>query len=127
MPYKGDKKREYQAVWRNKRRAMWIAQNGPCKSCGSMYKLEIDHIDRDTKDFKASSLWNRRAEVRMRELAKCQVLCYDCHKDKSIKESSIAEYHGTGAGWSNRKCRCDLCREYHRNAVAEYRSRTGKR
>lgn len=84
MPYKDPaRQREFQRLWMAKRRSDWIAQNGPCVTCGSSENLEVDHIDPKTKCMSPRAIWSRRAEDRMAELAKCQVLCRGCHSAKT--------------------------------------------
>lgn len=73
--------RKYQKAWLQKRRKQWILENGPCVKCGSDKKLEVDHIDPATKTTKA--VWSWKHDRRMEELAKCQVLCHCCHKEKT--------------------------------------------
>lgn len=108
--------REYQLKWMHKRRNEWIKANGPCQECGSSDRLEVDHIDESKKEFHVTQIWSRKAEVREKELAKCQVLCYDCHKKKTIEFLSKEYEHGTHNAYS-RGCRCDACtvaqREYN--------------
>ncbi len=70
------------ASLKQRRRNEWIAQHGPCP-CGSTDQLEVDHIDPSQKAISISDVWTRCAEVREAELAKCQVLCYKCHKAKT--------------------------------------------
>jgi hypothetical protein len=67
-------------------RAEWIAANGPCRQCGSKERLEIDHKNPDDKV--SHAVWSWRKEKREAELAKCQVLCYKCHKRKTAKQMS---------------------------------------
>lgn len=93
MPYKDkNKQKEYQLEWIKKRRTFWFAENGPCKHCGSWKKLELDHIN--PKDKISHSIWSWCDERRNKELAKCQVLCYDCHLKKSSKERCKGEQSG---------------------------------
>jgi predicted XRE-type DNA-binding protein len=71
------------------RRNAWLLANGPCKKCSSWEQLEMDHIDPKTKNRKESrysKLWKLKESRRNIELAKCQVLCYNCHNEKSRKE-----------------------------------------
>ena len=91
-----DRNRRMQETYRQ-RRAEWLATNGPCTRCGSWDDLQVDHIDPTTKDPMLTksgnpngrrSLWRWSAERRAIELAKCQVLCADCHKVKSRAEES---------------------------------------
>lgn len=112
MAYSGEKKKEYQRQWKQKRRVQWLEENGPCVLCGSDEDMQIDHIDPDQKvDHK---IWSWSKARREAELAKCQILCYSCHKKKTEKERRPP--HGTNSRYTSKKfrCRCDLCREAHR-------------
>jgi 5-methylcytosine-specific restriction endonuclease McrA len=109
-----------------RRRLAWIAeQGGVCVKCGSTDRLEIDHIDRSTKTLNPYNIWHRRQEVRDEELAKCQVLCYECHKAKTRIETH--QWLGTtdhGRTWSYTKgCRCSLCTAAWKEYLADLRER----
>lgn len=79
----GDAKREYQRKHLEARRAEWIDENGPCAKCGSDSSLEIDHKDSKTKEYFVGRIWSASKARREAELAKCQVLCHDCHIQKT--------------------------------------------
>lgn len=69
------------------RRDAWIKANGPCQHCGSSERLEVDHIERESKTHHRIWSWSlARREV---ELAKCQVLCHICHKMKTAAENGV--------------------------------------
>lgn len=93
--------RAYQREWIRQRRARWLAENGPCQFCGSIDRLEVDHIDPALKI--SHNLWSWSAPRREAELAKCRVLCYSCHKKRH--ECS----HGTRRRYSVFRCRCAAC------------------
>lgn len=125
MPLSGEAKREYQRRWVAKRRQDWIdSQGGCCAKCGSVDRLEVDHIDRSTKKYRPADIWSRSAKVREEELAKCQVLCYDHHLEKSISEGpewkGVAE-HGTHSMYAQ-GCRCADCKSAHTALAKEYRA-----
>lgn len=101
------------------RRLDWIEENGPC-SCGSTENLEVDHVDPSKKELEPSHIWTRRKEVQEKELAKCQVLCYECHNQKTIAERSTAT-HGMQSMYSKKKCRCVECKRAHSIHNAKYR------
>lgn len=86
MPYANVlEQREYQRNWVAEKRSKWLAANGPCKRCGSWLELTIDHIDPTKKV--SHKVWSWSEERRLVELAKCQILCEDCHKGKTAKSS----------------------------------------
>ena len=71
---------KYQREWIARRRAEWF-KDKKCAKCGSTDRLEIDHIDPKTKV--SHAVWSWAKERRDAELAKCQVLCYEHHKQKT--------------------------------------------
>lgn len=98
----------YTKALRARRRSEWIAsQGGVCVKCGSSDRLEIDHVDPASKEIESSRVWDRRAEVRDRELAKCQVLCKPCHEAKNATEQPAQH----GRNGYVRGCRCKTCRD----------------
>jgi len=81
MPYKDpEKNREYQRKWVAKRKADWYKDKF-CVHCGSVERLELDHIDPKQKI--SHSIWSWTQEKRDADTAKCQVLCHDCHVKKT--------------------------------------------
>jgi 5-methylcytosine-specific restriction endonuclease McrA len=88
-----EEQREYQRIWIANRRSQWIAEHGPCALCGSSERLEVDHTDPTQKLLKPARLWSMSPKNprRIAELAKCRVLCYDCHMAKSKNEKLQGE------------------------------------
>jgi hypothetical protein len=106
-----NKVRKRQREWVAKRRQEWFATNGPCKGCGSDKNLELHHADRSTKESHRIFSWaEARRDV---ELAKCTVLCHECHVIETaaqIKEfRPVHHIHGTQTEY-RRGCRCGLCK-----------------
>jgi 5-methylcytosine-specific restriction endonuclease McrA len=108
MSYKDRaKQRKYQKDWAKSRRRAWLEAHGPCVRCGSKKELTVDHVDPTKKcDHK---VWSWSEERRNEELAKCQVLCKDCHKLKTSGEQRKPLVHGTLSGYKHRGCRCPDC------------------
>lgn len=102
-----EQQRQYQRDWIARRRRDFF-EGKSCASCGSTDDLELDHIDPRTKKFQPSRLWSMSESNpnRVEELAKCQVLCSDCHKRKTSLE--VMTEHGT-RGRYKRGCRCRPC------------------
>jgi 5-methylcytosine-specific restriction endonuclease McrA len=93
MVYKDkEKKKKYQRDWVAYRRDCYFADKS-CTQCGSTEKLELDHIEQKGKV--TSSIWSWSKVMREKELAKCQVLCHDCHKKKTrtqISKLTLKQY-----------------------------------
>lgn len=114
MPYKDRAKHnEFNRLWIARRRAEYFAGKC-CARCGSTDRLELDHINPETKI--SHAIWSWSATRRAAELAKCQPLCYHCHKAKSRAEKlqhGIARYDSG--------CRCEICRAAKAAKVARLR------
>jgi len=85
-----------------------------CNQCNSTTNLEIDHIDRLQKTFNLSKHWSSKSlDVIKNELAKCQLLCEDCHKVKTKSEIPSHQRpsftHGKSYAWMRLKCKCVEC------------------
>jgi hypothetical protein len=117
MPLFGERRRQYDREWTARRRAAYF-EDKSCVKCGSKENLELDHINPAEKE--DHRIWNWSEERRNIELAKCQVLCHDCHLEKSIlyfKELYTIDdptlwKHGTNNTYNKHGCRCSLCRAW---------------
>lgn len=79
--------RKYMAD-RYERRLAWAKDllGGKCR-CGSVKDLQFDHVDPAIKSFTICTKLAGVSLVRLeQELAKCQLLCFDCHKLKTAAE-----------------------------------------
>lgn len=80
-------KRARQAAWKLNRRIEFFADKS-CVTCDSTDRLELDHVNPAEKiDHR---IWSWSQERREAEIAKCQVLCYTCHKAKSKAQAKEA-------------------------------------
>jgi 5-methylcytosine-specific restriction endonuclease McrA len=80
--------RTFQREWMRSRRSKWVADNGPCRVCGSSDNLEVDHIDPSLKTMSPRSIWSLSDKNKRKtaELDNCQVLCKVCHLKKTLEE-----------------------------------------
>jgi hypothetical protein len=66
------------------REAIQAAKNRPCADCGGTFPqecMDFDHIDeRGPKLFNLSNSGTRRLEAVLAEIAKCDVICANCHR-----------------------------------------------
>jgi 5-methylcytosine-specific restriction endonuclease McrA len=111
--------RQYQLRWIAARRQAWFDENGPCVKCGSTNNLEADHIDPKTKLYFPRVLWSMsdKNPKKISELAKLQVLCEDCHREKSNAGLATSQHGRTM--YENYGCRCDICKEAKRRNNAK--------
>lgn len=126
MPLYGDRKREYDRLWHAARRENYFLEKW-CANCGSIANLELDHIEPFTKLYNPKTLWGMSDSNpnKITELAKCQVLCEDCHKTKTIEEQSTRfcyNGHDKDAVGRDSNRACSECRRTRQNiAYAEGR------
>lgn len=124
MPRKS--REEYNAYMNNymkeryarRREEAVAALGGKCVSCGTTENLEFDHIDPAGKDFamaRASAFSEKRWQA---ELAKCQLLCGDCHKAKHATQHPCGTVHRYWAG-----CKCGPCKGANSKYNADYKNR----
>ncbi len=96
---------------------------GKCIKCGSNKKLEIDHIDRKDKRFSITRLLSHSKESVILETKKCQLLCKECHIQKTIIETGKKPAKGNhGTLSSYRYCKCDLCRKAKQEWMIKYKN-----
>lgn len=127
-----DKEKRYYREYMSKRytERMTLAHHllgNKCKACDSVDNLEIDHIDWKEKSFTVGKFWNCAKEKFLLELEKCQLLCRNCHIEKSkidireIKTGNKEIQHGTHTRYQSYKCRCEMCRSAYRIYKQSYR------
>jgi hypothetical protein len=107
MAYKDpEKQREAHRRWSKANPEWWAerkarniqivreAKNKPCADCGvpyPFYVMDFDH--RENKSFNLSMVAKRHySEARLlEEIAKCDVVCANCHRERTAKRSGLVE------------------------------------
>jgi 5-methylcytosine-specific restriction endonuclease McrA len=82
---------------------------GKCVFCGDTERLEFDHIDEHDKTMVVADMLAHGRERLRVELQKCRLLCYECHKARTLIQIGPAT-HGSLGMYSHHRCRCDKCR-----------------
>jgi len=108
--------REYMLRRYHARRSKAIEElGGKCVNCGSISKLELDHIDANAKEINLGRLWSIAESRFKKELLKCQLLCDSCHEYKTVEDFGLNHAKGThGTLSAYRYCgppKCVLCKE----------------
>jgi 5-methylcytosine-specific restriction endonuclease McrA len=109
--------------WRIRRANAIFVLGGRCVECLTTNKLEFDHIEPEEKAFNVSRASTWAIERFWTEIDKCQLLCEDCHKEKTIlylktligREPGNKIHnpvHGTGHMYNKLKCRCGECKNW---------------
>jgi 5-methylcytosine-specific restriction endonuclease McrA len=114
--------REYMLARYHARRARAIEiLGGKCAECDSIDRLELDHKERLSKAFELAKIWCYKESLFWKELEKCQLLCFQCHRTKSILERGLKIAKGThGTLSASRYCKCDLCKNAKRDYMKTY-------
>lgn len=86
----------YRKIKRNKRYIQFVMDNkikiGSCKSCAKKVTdknyccFQFDHIDPHTKSYTIANMRSKSQDLISAEIAKCQLLCANCHAIKTHKE-----------------------------------------
>jgi hypothetical protein len=113
--------------YRQRRQKMIKYLGNKCVFCNCKEHLQFDHIDHTTKSFDISSKWSTHWTTLVKELNKCQLLCKECHKKKTLQEGSLSkgwanqprQKHGTVWSYAKYKCRCDLCKAAKKASMAK--------
>lgn len=101
--------RKYQRKWMARRRKEFFDDKS-CIECGATENLELDHIDPSEKI--SHKIWSWAESKRLSEIAKCQVLCGECHKKKTKEWYRQNRKHGrTMYAYG---CKCEICVEAQR-------------
>jgi hypothetical protein len=61
----------------------------PCADCGRRYPyyvMDFDHRDPSTKLFEIGTCVRRGAAVLAAEVAKCDVVCANCHRERTHQQ-----------------------------------------
>jgi hypothetical protein len=78
---------------RQDNKAMFIAElGGKCVKCGQtdVRVLEFDHVAQETKSVNVTAIMTSKDQDRIRrEVLKCQLLCCNCHKIKSLENGEL--------------------------------------
>lgn len=102
------------SIIRSEHRAKLIdLLGGCCVKCGTVDKLQFDHIAGDRRDKKhlISQMLTADWDEVLSEVRKCQLLCIRCHTAKSVLErGNKPAQHGTIGMYANKGCRCLSCR-----------------
>ena len=116
--------KEYMLKRYHQRRAKAVELlGGRCQKCGALSSLEIDHIRPKSKTFDLGRLWSIAENKYLKELKKCQLLCDECHNNKSIIDHGHKKAKGThGTISAYRYCKCDLCRQAKRDWYQTYKN-----
>ncbi len=97
---------------------------GKCVECGFKKFLQLDHKDKNNKTIEVGKIFNLSLKRIWEEALKCQLLCKDCHIDKTRKDlgqKDARKTHGTLSSY--RYCKCQLCKKAIRDWTRQYRAK----
>lgn len=102
--------RKYQREWWRKRRQDFFSDK-KCLICSSIENLELHHREPALKV--SHNIWSWSTVRRNTEIAKCDILCHDCHLKETIKQnkSKVSKFRLSSAKLTAEQV------EYVRNSV----------
>lgn len=96
---------------------------GKCVRCGGKSDLHLHHQDPAQKvGTVAGRIWSLAQEKFWLEVAKCVLLCDECHRN----EHRVENDHGTLRRY-HQGCKCGLCKKANAVSTAEYRKKHGRK
>ncbi|KKL48678.1 hypothetical protein LCGC14_2323100 [marine sediment metagenome] len=106
---------------KRKRRTEYMRDKA-CSFCGRNDRLHLHHTDPATKTAHTSHIWGWRESRRLAEIAKCIILCTNCHAQLhgDIKRKNTPIVHGGLRTYKHKGCRCWLCRGVNRLHLRYY-------
>lgn len=106
------------------RQKILLEMGGKCSICGNTEHLQIDHINGKDKSFNVSAFITYPYEKLLAEVSKCQLLCKECHFDKTLSDRGFKKAIGThGTISSYRYCKCEICRKAKSISNKKYKKR----
>lgn len=134
MPNKDKKQynaymKKYMLERYNTRRNLAIQKlGGKCVRCCSTKELQFDHINPEDKLFTIAKLSSINERQYWEEVDKCQLLCIECHKAKTISDMGMKQAKGNhGTISSYRYCKCSLCKKAKSDYTREYKRKKKSR
>jgi hypothetical protein len=79
-PEKAEILAQQRALRRSRQEWIWAEKSKPCERCGNTYHpvaMQFDHLPGEVKSFEITP--SRSIEANRAEMAKCQLLCSNCH------------------------------------------------
>lgn len=69
------------------------AKSKPCADCGKSYPyyvMDLDHVGDAQKVTEVSGMLRFKLEDLQQEIAKCEAVCSNCHRERTYKRSCLA-------------------------------------
>lgn len=100
---------------------------GKCSNCGNQDgPFHLDHIDASKKTHRAADLHSVNDEDFDAEVSNLQLLCPECHVEKTKDSWDYGSPKPTHGYWMYRKhgCRCKKCTEEYKKKNKEWNSKS---
>ena len=71
-----------------KRDLLLALRDRPCHDCGKAFPpivMQFDHRDPLEKAFNVAQSWCRAIDAILKEAAKCDIVCRNCHRDRTLR------------------------------------------
>jgi hypothetical protein len=81
------------ARWRANAAMLDELRDVPCPDCGRRFPpcvMQFDHRDPATKQYEVTRIITRARSVILAEIAKCDIVCTNCHRDRTHRRLTAA-------------------------------------
>jgi len=81
------------AHWRASAKMLDLLKDVPCVDCGRRFPpcvMQFDHRDPATKTYEVTRIITRARSVILAEIAKCDIVCTNCHRDRTHRRRTAA-------------------------------------
>lgn len=108
---------------RYRERRAWALKllGSKCEHCGTKKNLNFHHRNPSEKSVDISSVFSRWSIAKLtEELAKCILLCADCHLEHHHPGHEMSH---SASAYANGRCRCEIGRAANTERIRAYRAR----
>lgn len=90
LEYNAYMRKRYRTVYPERKAKALELLGGSCAQCGETSDLDFDHISPKTKTIEVTDLLDTHSwDSILQEMEKCQLLCKNCHKQKTREDRKL--------------------------------------
>lgn len=102
---------------------------GKCQKCGEdrPWLLNFHHKNPEEKEFHIKDIRRKRLSFLIKEIEKCELLCYNCHKEKHHYKNTISTTKKSKLLEIKKIYKCELCGYNNYIGALDFHHKTDKK